>query len=328
MNLFKVARMLSSALLAVSLVATPAQADGEKTTNSRSIPDKKPSGKILFTRSGDAINNDQLWSASLNGTEEKQVLSQIFKDSSGNTLLALSPDGKRVIYSHKPGNLDVYTGEDLFDVRLDGTGKRRLTNTNFMFYSRTPRFSPDGKRIVYARFTGYRMGGPGYTDAEIRVMNADGSHDRRLAGSIKDDLEHNDYNPFWSKDGKDILFFRTNGNMDYQYEFPDKFKLELRVISTNGRYERKFYDEWDRFPKFIQDEEKARLGARIGDEVRVNNVLPYGKQIVFQSSQTVIKPNADGLDYSETLNKIWKSDSDGENAREIVSDGQLIGVLP
>ncbi|HET8862277.1 MAG TPA: hypothetical protein VFM94_03405, partial [Solirubrobacterales bacterium] len=78
-------------------------------------------------------------------------------------------------------------------MRADGSHKRQLTRGGF---DGEPVFSPDGRRIAFARIT---------NDAEfevaIYVMNRDGTHLREVVPPTLG-LEH----PDWSPDGRWITF--------------------------------------------------------------------------------------------------------------------------
>jgi Tol biopolymer transport system component len=74
-----------------------------------------------------------------------------------------SRDGQLIAYEHDRRNLD--TGEtfsDVFLMRADGTGRRRLVKGGY------PAWSPDGLRIAFTR------------ELDIWVVNADGRGQRRL----------------------------------------------------------------------------------------------------------------------------------------------------
>jgi Tol biopolymer transport system component len=73
---------------------------------------------------------------------------------------AWSPDGAMLVYSAGEGS-----GFGISVVRADGTGRHRLTPQALDF---DPVWSPDGSRIAFQR------------EATLYVMNADGSHVRRL----------------------------------------------------------------------------------------------------------------------------------------------------
>jgi Tol biopolymer transport system component len=82
---------------------------------------------------------------------------------------AWSPDGKTIAFSaESPGPAaDIYTAE------LDGSHLRRLTTNPAPDI--TPAWTPDGKSIVFASARGR-----GYLEYDLWVMDADGSHQRRL----------------------------------------------------------------------------------------------------------------------------------------------------
>lgn len=105
---------------------------------------------------------------------------------------AWSPNGARLVFdSDRSGNYELYS------VRPDGTGLRRLTRTRGD--ESVPDWSPDGRRIAFS------LGG------RIWVMSADGSRRRaltRAAGGV-------DWAPAWSPDGR-WLAFESNRAMASQ----------------------------------------------------------------------------------------------------------------
>jgi TolB protein len=85
--------------------------------------------------------------------------------------------------------------EQLFRIRTDGSGLRQLTTGGRV--ATAPSFSPDGKRVVFARL------GSG-----LFVINLDGSGLHRLTGNP------NDASPVWSPDGRWIAFIRPNSGAE------------------------------------------------------------------------------------------------------------------
>ena len=86
-----------------------------------------------------------------------------------------SADGGTLVYQsffrprpNTPG-LRFLKVNELFLVRADGSGKRRLA------YGGQPLWSPDGKQIAFIRWPG------GW--AELYVMNSDGSDQRRVTST-------------------------------------------------------------------------------------------------------------------------------------------------
>jgi Tol biopolymer transport system component len=72
-------------------------------------------------------------------------------------MVAWSPDGRSILFASQRDHPDGY--RDIYAMRPDGSGVRRLTRLN----AETPAWSPDGRYIVFAA-----PGGLG-------VMRADGS---------------------------------------------------------------------------------------------------------------------------------------------------------
>jgi Tol biopolymer transport system component len=97
---------------------------------------------------------------------------------------AWSPDGTQIAFeSARSGSFDIYV------MRADGTGTRRLTSTEED--DRHPTWSSDGSSIAFSRGT------PG----DIYVMDADGSRARPLLANPTGESE-----PAWSPDGKWIAY--------------------------------------------------------------------------------------------------------------------------
>ena len=117
----------------------------------------------------------------------------------------------RAAGARAPVDFDVVS--DLFRVRLDGTGARRLTQTST--WESEPAWSPNRQMIAYTR------GDPlchastcewGPTQTSIWVMAANGAHPRPLTEQDGDD-EDLDGSPTWSPDSRQVAFARTD-NVD------------------------------------------------------------------------------------------------------------------
>jgi TolB protein len=100
---------------------------------------------------------------------------------------------------------------DLFTVRADGSGLRRLTRTRA--WEQDPAWSPNGRLLAYSRGQAFCHAGScdwGAMAAGISVMAADGRQARELTslGEAIDDFR-TDESPSWSPDSKRIAFTRT-----------------------------------------------------------------------------------------------------------------------
>lgn len=116
-----------------------------------------------------------------------------------------SPDGRKVAFER---------AHDIWTVGADGTAEHRLTSasrgsTGGPVSSSEPTWSPDGRQIAYVQ-THDKSGANA-----LYVMNADGSHERRVLSDVEA--------PAWSPDGKQILFCRGGYTKDHL------FLLELKT---------------------------------------------------------------------------------------------------
>lgn len=121
----------------------------------------------------------------------------------------LSPDGRKIVFgSGRAGNTDLYVMD------LDGSNLKRLTNNPED--DNSPKWSPDGKYIVFARAL------PD-DNSEIFLINADGSNEKRLTNQPGDDSH-----PNFSPDGKRIIFNSARTSPDLKIEW----RLQLHEIFT------------------------------------------------------------------------------------------------
>lgn len=155
-----------------------------------------------------------------------------------------SPDGQRILFasSHSDPNIDIteklarddaalekaerekgkrraYKWDfdphmDIYEVKLDGTSMRRLTDTSN--YDAEGSYSSDGKQIV---FTSLRDG----NDPNLFIMDADGGNPRQLTTA-----PGYDGGPFFSPDNRWIIFRSDRLKKDM---------LQLFAISADGKTE-------------------------------------------------------------------------------------------
>lgn len=138
-----------------------------------SSPAISPDGaQVVFVRSF------ELWIMNLDGTGQRKLSNDPFGQAHN---ASFSPNGSKIMYSfNKNLNTSIYI------MNSDGTGLTQVSASGR--YS--PRFSPDGKKIVFQANEGF--GGFGNND-EIEVMNVDGSQVVRLTT-----VEGHDTAPSWS----------------------------------------------------------------------------------------------------------------------------------
>jgi eukaryotic-like serine/threonine-protein kinase len=106
--------------------------------------------------------------------------------------VAFSKDGQWVAYV-------TYPGGTLWRARVDGSDRQQLTFPPT--YASLPRWSPDGKEIVFAAVQQYKPD-------QIYVVSPDGGAPRRLMPDVAVPLD----DPNWSPDGGSIVFSCASGS--------------------------------------------------------------------------------------------------------------------
>src|SRR4051794_11139202 len=113
-------------------------------------------------------------------------------------LVGASPAAARIAFvSERDGEPEIYAMND------DGSAPVNLSH-DAAAPDLAPSWSPDGARIVYQR----AFGG----DADLWLMDADGSHQRVLVNSPSSDTA-----PSWSPDGRKIAFVSDRTGDDHLY---------------------------------------------------------------------------------------------------------------
>jgi Tol biopolymer transport system component len=127
------------------------------------------------------------------GTNEKLITNN--QDASPNW----SPDGSKIVFVSS--RLGPY--QHVFTMNADGTNQQQLTpapTRGPVVYSTKqemqPRWSPDGKRIVYVQYD--------FNDCKIWMINPD-----RTGNTLVVDSPGRELFPTWSPDGSRIAFSST-----------------------------------------------------------------------------------------------------------------------
>lgn len=149
--------------------------------------------RIVFASAPPATTPGQIWVMNHDGSGQAQLTA-----GTPNALdlsPEFSPNGRTIVFDRYNGMVTT----QVWAMNDDGSGQTQLTTAANS--SRTPSFSPDGSKIVFAR--------SGPAGSAIWIMNSDGSDPTPLTtGSSSAD----DGSPSFSPDGRQIVFDRYNGS--------------------------------------------------------------------------------------------------------------------
>ena len=188
-----------------------------------------------------------IFTANRDGSDLKQLTNAYGYDAEGS----YSPDGKLIVFS---SNRNAYSGKlskedqskldmdpsyfcDLYIMNADGSNLKQLTNVPG--YDGGPFFSPDGKKILWRRFTEDGM------KADVYTMNVDGTGEKRITdfGSLS-------WAPFFHPSGDYILFASNKlGFTNFEIYMVDSEGLKEPVRVT-------YTDKFDGLPVFSPDGKK------------------------------------------------------------------------
>jgi dipeptidyl aminopeptidase/acylaminoacyl peptidase len=122
-----------------------------------------------------------------------------------------SPDGTRIAFQTYYYDFETSTDETgIWVANADGNDAHPVSKNSTDF---NPAWSPDGTKIAFDRRVTFE-------DAEIYVMNADGSDPKRLTNDVAPDIQ-----PAWSPDGRLIAF---------QSERVSKHVPQIFVMNADG----------------------------------------------------------------------------------------------
>ena len=148
-----------------------------------------PGGRLAYTQALDDLN---IWRIELDGSGKVTSQSELIASTFGDHGPDYSPDGSKIVFaSGRSGNNAIWISEN------DGT-KPRLVHSCGPYVTGTPRWSPDGRSIVFDS----RSCAPGAAgNPDVYLINPDGGPATRLTDDASEDVA-----PSWSRDGKWYLF--------------------------------------------------------------------------------------------------------------------------
>jgi len=147
---------------------------------------------------------------------------------SGVTTPAWSPDGQQLVFTGYDGGLS-----DLFTVKRDGSGLRRLTQDKYADLH--PVWSPDGKTIAFATDRGQETDFRTLKIGNMRIALYDLD-----TGSIQvlDQMDRGkNVSPQWAPDGGSIAFVSDRNGVSniYLYDLGDKSLYQLTDFYTGAQ---------------------------------------------------------------------------------------------
>jgi Tol biopolymer transport system component len=214
--------------------------------------------------------------------------------------LAWSPDGHWLAFTGTIRGRVKRAEEatDLFVVRADGSGLRRLTHTGAAI---DPVWSPDGRTIVFAELT-LNVGGSNLiTDiaAPLMRVNRDGTDLRELTPRVRGQV---DRPGSFSPDGTQLVFTRANVSALEQI---GRIETSIEAMTPDGSGLRQL------FPGGIDPA-----------------YSPDGRRIAFVSNRDRNGIIRVGEDESEFANELYVMNADGTGAHRLTHSSKLSELSP
>jgi len=230
-----------------------------------------PDGRrIAFqSRRGGSLD---IWTMAADGS----ALARLTDDPDSDYLPAWSPDGRRIVFTswrREPG--DTARAPHLYVMNADGSKQRRLAARS-LGTSVGAHWSPDGRRLVYARRSGEN-------GADLWIADHDGRNERRIATG--GEVYHGA--PVFSPDGREIAYYADDGTRSaIEAVRPDG--TGRRVILAAGR---NWYPRWSPDGRWLV----CTVAADTADKSNIDIIaVPAGGEGAVRGLATSPKREAEG----------------------------------
>lgn len=196
-----------------------------------------PDGKTIIiagwrseTRKGTLVNTPIVLVVPVNGAKPRELFALPrgkYRASVSSPRFLASGKLIAFVYSRDCCSSGLYVS------RPDGSSRKRLSSAYAGDPGRALDWSPDGRRIVFAR----QVNNGGSLNPELHVINADGTGLRRLTST---EGNNSVMTPSWSPDGRQIVFksgewFNAAGNPIRPGEFGGKaVENRFAVVNADG----------------------------------------------------------------------------------------------
>ena len=212
---------------------------------------------------------------------------------------AWSPDGHWLVFTGVAGRhaKRVEQSTDIFVVRADGSGLRRLTRAGS---AGEPVWSPDGRTIVFAELT--HVGNPNIVTsfaAPLMRVNRDGTDLRKLTSLVRGRV---DRPGSFSPDGTRLVFTRSNVSA---LAYAGRIETSIEAMGVDGSGLR-------------------QLVAGGSDPA----YSPDGRRIAFVTNRDHDGTIRTGEDESEYANELYVMNADGTGADRLTHSSELSEFEP